>query len=219
MDVLHPWCAGLDVHQKTVVACARRASPGAVTHEVRTFGTTTRALLALAEWLAERRVHPRRDGVHGGILEARVACPGRPVRARPRQCAAPAPHPGSEERRERRHLDRRSLGPRPHPKQLCPPRLDPRAPRSDAHPQTARARDRPEQAAPAEDPGRRQPEAHDGDQRHPGRQWSGDSGGLDRGRTGSRAVGPTSRRGGSRPRGPPSSTRCAGRSPTTTGSC
>lgn len=56
MDVLHPRCAGLDVHQKTVVACARLASGGAVTHEVRTFGTTTRALLALAEWLAERRV-------------------------------------------------------------------------------------------------------------------------------------------------------------------
>jgi transposase len=56
MDVLHPRCAGLDVHQKTVVACARLAVAGAVTHEVRTFGTTTRALLALAEWLAERRV-------------------------------------------------------------------------------------------------------------------------------------------------------------------
>jgi transposase len=56
MDVMHPRCAGLDVHQKTVVACARLASAGTVTHEVRTFGTTTRALLALAEWLAERGV-------------------------------------------------------------------------------------------------------------------------------------------------------------------
>jgi transposase len=56
MDVLHPRCAGLDVHQKTVVACARLVSAGAVTHEVRTFGATTRELLALAEWLAERRI-------------------------------------------------------------------------------------------------------------------------------------------------------------------
>jgi transposase len=56
MDVMHARCAGLDVHQKTVVACARLASGGTVTHEVQTFGTTTRELLVLAEWLAGRRV-------------------------------------------------------------------------------------------------------------------------------------------------------------------
>ena len=32
MDLIHPCCAGLDVHQKTVVACVRRTGPdGAVT--------------------------------------------------------------------------------------------------------------------------------------------------------------------------------------------
>src|SRR5436309_15807812 len=51
MEIVHAKCAGLDVHQKTVVACARIAAKGRVTHEVRTFGTTTRDLLALAEWL------------------------------------------------------------------------------------------------------------------------------------------------------------------------
>lgn len=56
MDVMYPRCAGLDVHQKTVVACARLASAGAITHEVRTFGATTRELLALAEWLAAHEV-------------------------------------------------------------------------------------------------------------------------------------------------------------------
>ena len=51
MDVIHARCAGLDVHKKTVVACVRVTEPGAVRHEVRTFGTTTIGLLALADWL------------------------------------------------------------------------------------------------------------------------------------------------------------------------
>jgi transposase len=52
MNVVHARCAGLDVHQQTVVACARVVRKGTVTHDVRTFGTTTRELLALADWLA-----------------------------------------------------------------------------------------------------------------------------------------------------------------------
>ena len=51
MDVLHPKCAGLDVHQQTVVACARTGAGKAVTYDVRTFGTTTAELLALSDWL------------------------------------------------------------------------------------------------------------------------------------------------------------------------
>jgi transposase len=52
MEVLYPHCAGLDVHKQTVVACARHMVNGTVTREVRTFGTTTKDLLALSEWLA-----------------------------------------------------------------------------------------------------------------------------------------------------------------------
>jgi transposase len=51
MDVLYPRCAGLDVHKDSVVACVRCVS-APVHREVRTFQTTTRGLLALAEWLA-----------------------------------------------------------------------------------------------------------------------------------------------------------------------
>src|SRR5438093_10225394 len=51
MDVLHPKCAGLDVHQQTVVACARTGAGKAVTYDVRTFGTTTAEVLALSDWL------------------------------------------------------------------------------------------------------------------------------------------------------------------------
>jgi transposase len=51
LEVLHPRCAGLDVHKDSVVACVRIASDGSVKQEVRTFGTTTGALEELADWL------------------------------------------------------------------------------------------------------------------------------------------------------------------------
>jgi transposase len=54
MEVLHPRCAGLDVHKRNVVAC--RVTPGEgdeAAREVRTFPSTTRGLLALADWLDE----------------------------------------------------------------------------------------------------------------------------------------------------------------------
>ena len=53
MDVLHPRCAGLDVHKNTVVAGVRLAGGGAFKSEVRTFSTATPGLLALSAWLAE----------------------------------------------------------------------------------------------------------------------------------------------------------------------
>ena len=52
MDLVHPTCAGLDVHQQTVVACVRVGSGKTVTYAVRTFGTTTQELLALSDWLS-----------------------------------------------------------------------------------------------------------------------------------------------------------------------
>jgi transposase len=53
MEVLYPRCAGLDVHQASVVACVRIANGARASHEVRTFETTTKGLLALADWLRE----------------------------------------------------------------------------------------------------------------------------------------------------------------------
>lgn len=50
MEVLYPRCAGLDVHKDTVVACVRCVSEPQH-REVRTFGTTTRDLFSLADWL------------------------------------------------------------------------------------------------------------------------------------------------------------------------
>lgn len=57
MEVVHERCAGLDVHKKTVVACALGPGPGGeATRETRTFGTMLGELEALAAWLAEAGV-------------------------------------------------------------------------------------------------------------------------------------------------------------------
>ena len=50
MEVLHPRCAGLDVHKDTVVAAVRCVSPP-IHHQVQSFSTTTRGLFALAGWI------------------------------------------------------------------------------------------------------------------------------------------------------------------------
>ena len=52
MDVVYPYCCGLDVHKRTVVACLITPGPdGTPTKHIRTFGTMTADLLALAAWL------------------------------------------------------------------------------------------------------------------------------------------------------------------------
>jgi transposase len=52
MDVVHPRCCGLDIHKKRVVACLLTSlADGAVQKEIRTFGTMTADLEALAAWL------------------------------------------------------------------------------------------------------------------------------------------------------------------------
>ena len=54
MEAIYQCVAGLDVHQKVIVACRRRWSgEGQVESEVERFGTTTRELQRLAAWLAQ----------------------------------------------------------------------------------------------------------------------------------------------------------------------
>ena len=52
MRVVRDRCCGLDVHKKSVVACVMTPE----SQDTRTFGTTTRQLLELSDWLRERRV-------------------------------------------------------------------------------------------------------------------------------------------------------------------
>lgn len=55
MEIVHRICAGLDVHKESVVACIRSAGE-TERSIVRTFGTVTRDLEALAKWLAKAEV-------------------------------------------------------------------------------------------------------------------------------------------------------------------
>lgn len=57
MEVILRSCAGLDVHKDSVEACVRRTSAGGkVEHEVRHWGTTTRELVEMADWLSSMGV-------------------------------------------------------------------------------------------------------------------------------------------------------------------
>jgi transposase len=80
MQVLYPHCAGLDVHKETVVACVRHVDDrGHARHEVRSFGTSSRELNRLGDWLvAEGMTHAAMEstGVYWkpiwNLLEGRV---------------------------------------------------------------------------------------------------------------------------------------------------
>src|ERR1035441_4242310 len=59
MDVLHDRCAGLDIGKKDLKACVRTPSPTgrrSRRQEIRTFATTTNALLELRDWLVDQQV-------------------------------------------------------------------------------------------------------------------------------------------------------------------
>jgi transposase len=56
MELLHPHCAGLDLHKETVVACIRHMADGKVATEVKSFQTTTEQLMELSDWLSSQGV-------------------------------------------------------------------------------------------------------------------------------------------------------------------
>ena len=57
MEQMLERCAGLDVHKKTVMACVLRPGKRSKAHkEFRRFGTMTRDILELADWLSQRGV-------------------------------------------------------------------------------------------------------------------------------------------------------------------
>ena len=62
----------------------------------------TADMLALAEWLAAARVHPRGDGEHGGVLAADLEPAGGPLHPAVGQRPACQGRPRAQDRRERR---------------------------------------------------------------------------------------------------------------------
>ena len=64
MQVVFERCAGMDVHKDSVVVCiAVPSETGKVHKEIRTFGTSTRQLLELRDWLEQ-------EGVTHGVIES-----------------------------------------------------------------------------------------------------------------------------------------------------
>ena len=52
MYVVYAHCCGLDVHKRSITACLLVSRAGGKgQHEIRRFGTMTRDLLALTDWL------------------------------------------------------------------------------------------------------------------------------------------------------------------------
>jgi transposase len=56
VEVVHPKCAGIDVHKRQVTVCVRVAQARQVRREVRTYETTTRGLVQLMDWLRDEGV-------------------------------------------------------------------------------------------------------------------------------------------------------------------
>lgn len=56
MEVVYGRCCGLDVHKDTVAACIVIRETGGVRREKRIFGTLTKELLDLADWLASHAI-------------------------------------------------------------------------------------------------------------------------------------------------------------------
>ncbi len=57
MQVIHPQCAGIDVHKKGIVVCMRLVQPdGSITTHVRSFRTMTADLLTMLDWLRDHGV-------------------------------------------------------------------------------------------------------------------------------------------------------------------
>jgi len=57
MDIVYESCAGLDVHKDSVSVCVRRLEPGGkISTVVREFGTMTRDILSMGDWMASQGV-------------------------------------------------------------------------------------------------------------------------------------------------------------------
>ena len=88
MDTIYQRVAGLDLHKETIVAAVRcMNSAGKLEAELRTFGTMTRDLLELSDWLTARNVTHVTNGSHRSPQEACVEQTRRPQRVACRQSA------------------------------------------------------------------------------------------------------------------------------------
>jgi len=141
MEAIVECCAGLDVHQATVVACLNNGRAGArSSKETRTYGTTGLELREMRDWLKAsgctlvamessgvdwKPVHAELEG-HFELIVGNA----HHIRQRPphQECA------GAQDGRERQRLDQRARASWPDRQQFRATPSDPRAARSDALP-------------------------------------------------------------------------------------
>src|SRR5712691_2090845 len=117
MEVVYPRCCGLDVHQKSVTACVLTVEPsGERRKELRTFGTMTDDLLALADWLVTMGC--THVAMERSVLETHLQSSGGHLRTARRQCPAHQDRARPQERRPGRGVDCRPLAARATPGEL-----------------------------------------------------------------------------------------------------
>ena len=127
MEAIIERCAGLDVHQATVVACVLIGQAGRKPHkEIRTFSTMTRDLEAMRDWLKGHGV------THVGMESTGIYW--KPVHTilegHFELIVANVHHiktvPGAQDRRQGCRVDRRAGAPRPGQAELRATTADPR---------------------------------------------------------------------------------------------
>src|SRR5215467_8677227 len=118
LETVREYVSGLDVHKKSVVAAV--ITPQG--RRVKTFSTTTRALLELVDWLKAEGGAPRGDGEHRDLLAAHLQPPradrdgGAGGQRRSHEAGA-----GTEDGRQGRGVDRRAPPVRAAEGELRPP--------------------------------------------------------------------------------------------------
>jgi hypothetical protein len=87
MDIVRPRCAGIDIGKRSLTACVITTdASGTPAKEIRTFGTVTSDLLALADWLdaagvrAWRWSPPAATGSRSGTCSSPPPAPRSPIR-------------------------------------------------------------------------------------------------------------------------------------------
>ena len=73
--MLYSRCCGIDIRQKTAVACTLLTqADGSVVRTVCTFSTMTQGLLALSDWLDEQHITHVCHGENRGAVASRLQC-------------------------------------------------------------------------------------------------------------------------------------------------
>src|SRR5688500_18004741 len=166
MEVMYPRCAGLDLAKDSLVACVRiHGRP--VQQECRTFGMTTRELLALSAWLAEHGVTHVAMEATGSYWKAVWYLLDEAFTLTLANAAHIRNVPGRKSD-EGCRVDRGPAGAWADPREFRAARADSGGPGPHAHAEATGARDGPAYPTDPEDARHGQREGHGRDQQHHG---------------------------------------------------